>query len=448
MYSTSVRLLMLLIPLQLVLAAYPSSAHAMDPRFEIDPSLLDRKAATSGKSSSDQKAGMKQSQSASSGAADQTPFRKSMGRNPSSKRQPGHSFSLLRPHEKADKGQTVARAHEVWDRLVPSLSGRPSGVEIQGGNFELTIDPDRFPTLPAADGGTILVDAGAKLPPLVRGLIQDKGDGIRIVTADPSNRRHFFASLLSAARFHSVEENFSVDFGSDPQLSVSSDFKIEKTPESLMKRELVLLNVTDGRSGLPASLTSFLNHQGFEVLEPFAPGRRARQEGGHRLCQVGGGKAPEMADRLMSSLRLRYDRDTKVELFGPRDSGLRLDIRADRTFEVGKERYVVSLFNGDPVFYTLMRLLETRGYRVIILEEKDTFEKVAEKFMSRLRLSGSYAKHRLWPSQDAPYSVQLSGFMLRDAGSGKKIFLTDRTLDPLIAELATLNGYSVVTAQE
>jgi hypothetical protein len=155
-----------------------------------------------------------------------------------------------------------------------------------------------------------------------------------------------------------------------------------------------------------------------------------------------------MADRLMSSLRLRYDRDTKVELFGPRDSGLRLDIRADRTFEVGKERYVVSLFNGDPVFYTLMRLLETRGYRVIILEEKDTFEKVAEKFMSRLRLSGSYAKHRLWPSQDAPYSVQLSGFMLRDAGSGKKIFLTDRTLDPLIAELATLNGYSVVTAQE
>jgi hypothetical protein len=38
--------------------------------------------------------------------------------------------------------------------------------------------------------------------------------------------------------------------------------------------------------------------------------------------------------------------------------------------------------------------------------------------------------------------------MLRDAGSGKKIFLTDRTLDPLISELATLNGYSVVTAQE
>ena len=371
------------------------------------------------------------------------------GRHLSAKREtPSQILNMINVTGSSDTG-VVSAARQVWDRLLPSSPGKMEGIEINGQNFDLSIDQDRFPTLPAADGGTILVDAGGRLPPLVRSLVTEAGDRVRIVSDDPASKRRFFASLLSAAHFFSVSENFSVDFGTDPQLTVTSDFKIEKRPDSLLKQDLTLLNVSEARSGMPNSLVSFLNRQGFEVIEPFPPARRmAAASDGNLIYKITGKSAPEVADRLMNALDIHYSRDTKVELYGPRDSGLRLDIHADRFFETGGERYVVSNFNGDPVFYTLMRLLETRGYRVIILEQKDDFKRVTEKFISRLRVPGSYAKQRLWPGQDAPYSIQMSGFMLRNPQTGKKIFLTGRDLDPLITELATLNGYTVLSGQD
>ncbi|MSM41207.1 MAG: peptidoglycan-binding protein LysM [Geobacter sp.] len=331
----------------------------------------------------------------------------------------------------------------VWDRLHPAPADAPEGIELKGENFSLSLDPVRFPVLPAADGGKILLDPGGKLPPLVKSLVQGVDEEVRVVSDDPANVRRFYASLLAAARFYSVEEDFSVTFGTDPQLTVTSDFRIERDAESLMKQDLVLLNVSEARSGMPASLVSFLSGQGFQVMEPYpAPRRDARGEGS-RLYQVPAVTATEIADRMLDSLKLTYTRDATVELFGPMDSGLRLDIRADRFFEFGGERFIISGFNGDPVFYTLMRLLETRGYRVVILEERDDFRRVGEKLLTQLRLPGSFATQRLWPAQDIPYTVQLSGFSFRDPSSGDRVVLTPAELDPLVSELVALNGYTV-----
>lgn len=359
----------------------------------------------------------------------------------------------LQSYRLAGQGDTVdhaavASAEQVWERLVPPSSpvlGR--GVEFGGDNFSLSIDPVQFPTLTAHDGATILVDAGGRLPPLVKSLVQERGEPVRIVTENPRNRKRFFASLLEAGGFFSVAENFTVDFGTDPQLTVTSDFKVEKSPESLMKQDLVLLNV-DGKSSTPSSLVSFLGRQGFQVVEPYSRERNPSPQAGHEIHRIGAGRASDMADRLISSLDIPYSRDSMVEMYGPGDSGLRLDIRADRFFEVGGTRYVVSYFNGDPVFYTLMRLLETRGYRVVILEEQDDFRRVAEKLAGSLGMNGSYGRHSLWPSDTLPYSVRVSGYLFRNPKGGGKVLLTDREIDPLIAELATLNGYTVSSSME
>ncbi|MBI5656124.1 MAG: LysM peptidoglycan-binding domain-containing protein [Geobacter sp.] len=317
-------------------------------------------------------------------------------------------FRLVKVRRRDSRGD-LTPVRLVWDRLHPAPVDAPEGIELKGENFNLSLDPVRFPVLPAADGGKILLDPGGKLPPLVKSLVQGVDEEVRVVSDDPANVRRFYASLLAAARFYSVEEDFSVDFGTDPRLTVTSDFRIEKDAESLMKQDLVLLNVSEARSGMPASLVSFLSGQGFQVIEPYTT----------------------------------YTRDATVELFGPMDSGLRLDIRADRFFEFGGERFIISDFNGDPVFYTLMRLLETRGYRVVILEERDDFRRVGEKLLTQLRLPGSFATQRLWPAQDIPYTVQLSGFSFRDPSSGDRVVLTPAELDPLVSELVTLNGYTV-----
>jgi len=351
-------------------------------------------------------------------------------------------FRLHNLHRSDGRGD-LTPVRLVWDRLHPAPADAPEGIEIKGENFNLSLDPVRFPVLPAADGGKILLDPGGKLPPLVKSLVQGVDEEVRVVSDDPANVRRFYASLLAAARFYSVEEDFSVAFGTDPQLTVTSDFRIEKDEESLMKQDLVLLNVSEARSGMPASLVSFLSGQGFQVMEPYPAPRRAPSGGGSRLYQVPAVTATEIADRMLDSLKLAYTRDATVELFGPLDSGLRLDIRADRFFEFGGERFIISGFNGDPVFYTLMRLLETRGYRVVILEERDDFRRVGEKLLTQLRLPGSFATQRLWPAQDIPYTVQLSGFSFRDPSSGDRVVLTPSELDPLVSELAALNGYTV-----
>ncbi|GAM07988.1 hypothetical protein OR1_00258 [Geobacter sp. OR-1] len=330
----------------------------------------------------------------------------------------------------------------VWDSLFPLNRDRAEGINLAGQNFELALDPERFPVLPAADGGRILVDPGGKLPPMVKSLVQTLDD-VRVVSEDPANVRRFYSALLSEARFFSVAENFSIDFGSSPQLTVTSDYKIEKNPESLMNQDIVLLNVTEGRGGTPPALASFLSRQGFRLIEPLTAGSRPPQERGHRLHLIAGANALELTDRIMDSLDLNYSSDAKVELFGPSDSGLRLDISADRYFEMRGERFIVTRFNGDPVFYTLMRLLETRGYRVVILEERDDFRRVAEKLLSRLRIPARFDRQPLWPARDRSYSVKFPGFMLLDPASGRKTVLTGSSVDPLISELVTLNGYTV-----
>jgi hypothetical protein len=89
-------------------------------------------------------------------------------------------------------------------------------------------------------------------------------------------------------------------------------------------------------------------------------------------------------------------------------------------------------------------LLETRGYRIIMLDDADTFSKVAEKLLSRLRIPGTYAKQPLWSSPEIPYTVKMSGIMLRDRQEpGRRLFLTDREMSPLVRDLVDFNGMDV-----
>jgi len=363
----------------------------------------------------------------------------------SDERPSGHSMRIMNlAVEQESAGLDAVR--QVWGSLVPSqaVSSRP--ISIEDKNFSLSLDPETFPSFPAADGGRVLVDAGGKIPLLVRSLIEEKEPSVRIVSESPRNRKRFMASLLAGARFYSVEDNVSLSFGADPKLTVKADFKVEKTPESVLTHDVVLMNVEEYRRGMPPSLVQFLRREGFQVVEPF-PGRdEAPLRGGRTLHQVTARETRGIVDGLLRALNVRYEADRSVELYGMADGGLRLDVRADRYFEDGRDRYVVSYFDGDPVSYTLTRLLETRGYRVVVLDPKDDFRKVSEKLLARLRLPGVFGQHDLLQYRDAPYGIQMSGIRMRGQGAGgETVFLTNVELDPLFRDLLDYNGYSVIS---
>lgn len=456
LYHTARRRCKTLLALAL-LCSSPLPSHAVDPKFELDTKALAQKHAmppfpksatppTGDAVARDKKSGKE----AKAGAE----LRRSPARPRSHARiqkkakaapRAGHERPPMRGESRvADTG--VGEAREIWTKLIPSAA-RQDGTYFDGGSdsFRLSLDPHRYPALPAQDGGRILVDGAGTLPPLVKALIQEKDARVRIVAENPGNRQRFYRSLLGAAQFYSFEDDFSVDFGADPKITFQADFKIEKNPDSLMRQDITLLNVSQSRRATPESLVQLLARHGFQLLEAGSPPLQRPGAAGDLLYQVTGKEPGKILDSLLEALGIPGETGRSIDLYGQDNIGIRLEVPVDRYFEDNGRRYVVAMFDGDPVKYTLFRLLETKGYRVITLQEGDDLPVIAEKVLLRLQLSGRYAEHELWPLHKTGYGVRLSGAMIRGMRNGDgKLFVTDRELDPLVQELAELNGYRLL----
>ena len=469
--------------------AAPVPSHAIDPKFELDPGALSQKFATpsapaaarqqaKGGSRQETKGAAKRETKGSSrqetkGAAK----RETKGATPRDKtshaaRSPRHHGATAARARKSGKeaplvaaadyqikltklaprgeAETVESARQVWTRLVPPATGQAGDhFDYRSSAFSLSLDPERYPTLAAQDGGTILVDGSGTLPPLVRTLIQEKNPQVRIVSENASNPQRFYRSLLAAAQFYSFEEDFSVDFGTDPKITMRADFKIEKSPDSLLRQDVTLLNVAENRHATPEGLVRLLAGNGFKLVEAGTPSYQTTPGGaGDLLYQVTEKKPEKILDSFLDALSVPFETGKNIDLYARENIGVRLDVPVDRYFEDNGQRYVVALFNGDPVTYTLVRLLETKGYRVIMLQEGDDFHSVTDKVLSRLHIPGRYGDYDLWSARNVGYGVRMSGAMIRDNRNGdRNLFVTDRNLDPLVKELADLNGYRLLSGR-
>lgn len=353
------------------------------------------------------------------------------------------SFVLETPVTQLSSGQDgLEQVRGVWNKVVPAKAEQLAPLVLQAPTFSLTLDPQRFPTFSTMDGARILIDQNGSIPPLVKLLIEEKDPNVRIVSESPASAKRFMSSMLKAAGFYSVEENFSMDFGTDPKLTVHADFKVEKTAESLIKQDVVLMN--SGRVAVPPVLAGFLKKEGFSLYEPFASLKKFTGRDARPLHIVAAKNLPEMVDSILSAFSVAPDRDRSLDVFAAENNGISLAVKAERYFEHGGKRYVITRFDGDPVNYTLFRILETKGYRVVILEEKDDFRKVSEKIISSMKMPGYFSKHNLLQDDSGGYSLQMSGFKLDDSSlPGGGLFLTDRAMDRIIRDLLTENGYSI-----
>jgi hypothetical protein len=293
------------------------------------------------------------------------------------------------------------------------------------------------------NGGRILLDQSSTIPPLVKSLIEEKDPSTRIISVQPLTSKSSVATLLASAGFYSVEENFSMDFGTDPKLTVHADFKVEKKPDSLITQDVVLVN--SAAEAAPAVLSDFLKKEGFSLYEPFAA---APSPSGHvasrSLSLISASRRTSMMDAILNSLSVTADRDRRLEVFAADTNGISLSVKAERYFERGGQRYVVTHFDGNPVNYTLFRILETMGFKVVILNEKDDFRVVTEKLIARMKLNGEYGRHSLLQDKNSGYAITMSGFTVDDPSqSGGGLFITDRPLDQIVHDLLTANGYSI-----
>jgi hypothetical protein len=356
---------------------------------------------------------------------------------------PVHALRLGAPSAELSGPETTLRVTDLLSTLVPQAIDVRKPLVLQSAAFALTLDPQRYPVFSAMDGAKIVLDPNASIPALVKTLIMERDPSVRIVSESPGNSRRFLETMLNAAGFYSLETSFSMDFGVDPRLRVHSDFKVEKTSDSLMKQDVALIN--SGRDALPPALTAFLKKDGFTTYEPFASQKAPVVTVPPRsVIQVSDKNCIDVTDAILNALSVAFQNDYPVGVFAEENNGISLSVKAQRYFERDGQHFVISGFDGDPVSYTLFRILETKGYRVVILDKHDDFRKVSEKLFTALRLRSRYAQHAMWPETNSSYSVRMSGFRLEGAGiPGGSLFLTNLQIDRIIRDLLVENGYDV-----
>jgi hypothetical protein len=355
---------------------------------------------------------------------------------------PKQSLTLESPVPALSAQEAVFMTQNLWEKLVPPRNESLKQLSFQTPSFSLTLDQERYPVFARMNSGRIILDQNGSIPPLVKNLIEDKDSSVRIVTEPPNGSKRFMSSLLGAAGFYSVEENFTVAFGTDPKLTVRADFKVEKNADSLINQDVVI--ISNNRTSFPSTLGNFLKKEGFSLYEPFASLRSLEPRELHTIHYVSEKKQPEIVDSILSALSVSPEKNKQVDVFAAADNGISLSVKADRYFKRSGKRYVVTTFDGDPVNYTLFRILETTGFNVIILEAADGFRKVSEKLLSRMKIEGSYAQHTLLQDGNSGYSLQMSGFKLDDEQfPGGDLFLTDRAMNNVVRDLVKESGFTI-----
>lgn len=351
--------------------------------------------------------------------------------------------STLRPGQPEATAGTgaVQEAVRIWPQLIPDTPSGRARLDYLSGAFSLSLDPERYPVLSTQDGGAILLDANGTLPQLVKSLLQEKNPRLTIVSERPNNPRAFYRALLSAARFYSFEEDFLVDFGDDCKVTVQADFKIEKNPDSLLRQDITLLKITGKRPATPQALVRLLSSHGFKLVETpsTAPVTTGEPERGV-LYQIQEKGPRAIADALLDALGIRFQAGKIIDLYAGDNNGVRLEIPVYRYFEKNGNRFVLARFQGDPLGESLTALLEGKGYQVITVQDHDDLESLSDKLLNRMDVAARYGEQELWSLWEKGYGVRMPGIMI-DNAKGGRIFITDRRVDPLVWELAKLNGY-------
>jgi hypothetical protein len=354
----------------------------------------------------------------------------------------GQSFRLDPPaHQFSDK-EAHTRLRQVWDKILPPTIEDTKPISINSPTFSLALDPLNYPVYIANDRGKIVVDANATIPPLVKALVTEQDPTVRFVSESPGDGKHFLSALLASAGFYSVEEDFNLVLGVDPTLVVRSDFKIEKSPDSIIKQDVVLLNA--GNVAFSPVIGNLLKNEGFTVHEPFTSLQPVIPTVSRPLYQILSQKPLKIFDSLLTSLSIGSEANCRLDIFSAGNNGISLSVVAERYFERNGLKTLVTRFDGNPVSYTLFRILETKGYQVIILDPQDDFRSVADKLLRRLNITAAYSKHSLERDSGVHYSLYMSGYKLEGSGlpmSG--VFVTNLEIDRTIKDILTEIGYSV-----
>lgn len=138
------------------------------------------------------------------------------------------------------------------------------------------------------------------------------------------------------------------------------------------------------------------------------------------ICSVTDKDTAGIVDAVLNALSVSWSKNRIIESSAP----VAFSIRVDRYFDYRQAHYIVSIGESDPYNYTLIRLLEGAGYRVLRLSGGEDFETVTRKMFATLGMVTDFGAHPL------PGGA-ISGFLVQpDDAGGRRVIISGAPADP------------------
>ncbi|ACM19668.1 murein/chitin-binding LysM domain protein [Geotalea daltonii FRC-32] len=144
----------------------------------------------------------------------------------------------------------------------------------------------------------------------------------------------------------------------------------------------------------------------------------------------------EVADSILNILAVKPGKDHFVETSAATQQALRLSAKVDRFFESNGKHFMVSFSAAEPFAYTVYRLLELEGIKLIRINRDADLKQVATSILSAMDISFRYGEHAVLLNDRNRTSTSLNGFLFtRETTPPRLILLTEVPVAALTAEL-------------
>ncbi len=142
-----------------------------------------------------------------------------------------------------------------------------------------------------------------------------------------------------------------------------------------------------------------------------------------KVHAIDGRDSEEMIDSIVRALGLECAKMRIVEFRTGAAGGNSFSVKVDRYIENGGKRNIINSTEKDHFNYTLLRLLEQEGYRVIHAERKD-FREIAGALLTYLDRVHEYTARQVEAiGEGGP--KERRGFLIGDGAKDMQLFLTE-----------------------
>ena len=135
---------------------------------------------------------------------------------------------------------------------------------------------------------------------------------------------------------------------------------------------------------------------------------------------------PDIVDNLLELLGIRVEKNRIVESGRDASDGTFISIKVDRFFTYHGNDYILALGQPDPFNFTLLRVLQAAGRRVVIIQPGDSFQTIGKKLLDAMQWPYTFGTQELRLSADSNQIRNVDGFMLvTDGAIPKQLLITN-----------------------